>query len=135
MSLKPIDDLHEILNKTLGIESSIRWKKHLEATIPLYNAWHRDNNERVKTLAAKKGITLIGKILKLRFSSGVRRTRQDQERPVNLWLGPGMFGVTEFLGNYFNGVAVNNCIYHSIKAAEGLLQVQTSHDRLIATKF
>ena len=39
------------------------------------------------------------------------------------------------LGNYFNGVAVNNCIYHSIKAAEDLLQVQTSHDRLIATKF
>jgi len=97
MSLEPIDDLHKILNKTLGIESPISWKKHLKATIPLYNAWHRDNNERVKTLAAKKGITLIG--------------------------------------NYFNGVAVNNCIYHSIKAAEDLLQVQTSHERLIATKF
>ena len=65
MSLEPIHDLHKILNKTLGIESSIRWQKHLQATIPLYNAWHRDNNERVKTLAAKKGITLIGRILKL----------------------------------------------------------------------
>ena len=135
MSLEPIDDLHDILNKTLGIESPIRWQKHLEATIPLYNAWHRDNNERVKTLAAKKGITLIGKILKLRFSSGVRGANQDTNRTVKLWLGPRMFGVTEFLGNYFNGVAVNNCIYHSIKAAEDLLQVQTSHERLIATKF
>jgi len=97
MSAEPLDDLHKVLNKTLGIESPIRWQKHLEATIPLYNAWHRDNNERVKSLAAKKGITLIG--------------------------------------NYFNGVAVNNCIYHSIKAAEDLLQVQTSYDRLLATKF
>ena len=68
MSLDPIDDLQIILNKTLGIESPIRWQKHLKATIPLYNAWHRDNNERVKILAAKKGITLIGMILQ----SGVR---------------------------------------------------------------
>ena len=60
MSAEPIDDLHKVLNKTLGIESPISWQKHLEATIPIYNAWHRDNNERVKSLAAKKGITLIG---------------------------------------------------------------------------
>ena len=60
MSAEPIDDLHKVLNKTLGIESPISWQKHLEATIPIYNAWHRDNNERVKSLASKKGITLIG---------------------------------------------------------------------------
>ena len=60
MSAEPLDDLHKVLNKTLGIESPIRWQKHMKATIPLYNAWHRDNNERVKSLAAKKGITLIG---------------------------------------------------------------------------
>ena len=69
MSAEPIDDLQKVLNKTLGIESPIGWQKHLEATIPIYNAWHRDNNERVKSLAAKKGITLIGEFFSQRPGS------------------------------------------------------------------
>ena len=39
------------------------------------------------------------------------------------------------IGNSFNGVSVNDCIYNSMCAADDLLASRLNYSRLIATKF
>ena len=45
-----------------------------------------------------------------------------------------MEGIT-LIGNSFNGVAVNNCIYSSMLEAEKMYSVSRTYDRLLANKW